>query len=219
MDKIKTILLHFAYWQKIAEIAVLFFLLPLLIVLDVIVLPLWLILIIMGFSAILFLNYDNSFDKKNHINLVAAKKYFIRMLLFFFLAALVMVAIIYLLDPSKLFIFPREEPQLLVIMSVVYPLFSVIPQELAYRTFFFHRYGELFSSKWGLIFASALFFSFGHIHYKSPLVMLLTFVAGFIFAYRYHQSKSLTLTVIEHTLYGMWLFASGLGVYFVSSIA
>ena len=136
------------------------------------------------------------------------------MFLLFLLAAVIMVVAIWFVDSSKVFNFPRNNPEKLLLLSFIYPLFSVIPQELFYRSFFFHRYAKLFSSKWSLIFVNALFFSLGHVFFKSSVVMFLTFIAGLVFAYRYHQSKSLLLTVIEHTLYGVWLFISGLGVYF-----
>jgi len=197
---------------------VLYFLLPLLFTFKVLPFPLWLILIVMGLSVIVFIRYDNTFDKKQHFNWKEGKKYLLPMLLLFLVAAVVMVVTIWFVDASKLFIYPKENPGMLATLSIVYPLFSVIPQELAYRTFFYHRYGELFTSKWAKILVSALFFSFGHIIYKDPLVLFLTFIAGLIFAYRYHQSKSFLLTSIEHSLYGMWLFVSGLGVYFISSM-
>ncbi len=214
MDKIRTILADLHYWQLIAELAVFFFIFPLLFVYKIVDLPLWLILIFLGLSVVLFLYNDNSYNKKLYINWKKGKKYFLQMFLLFLLAAFVMVAAIWLIDSSKVFSFPRNNPEKLILLSFAYPLFSVIPQELFYRSFFFHRYSELFSSKWSLIFVNALFFSFGHIFFKSPIVMFLTFIAGLIFAYRYNQSKSLLLTVIEHTLYGVWLFISGLGVYF-----
>jgi len=194
----------------------LYIILPLLLAFKIIDMPLWLVLLIMGVSSIYFLQQDKSFDKKTYINWKTGKMYFIRMFLFFILSAIVMVGTIWFIDSSKLFIFVKENPSMLVKTAIIYPLFSVIPQELAYRSFFHHRYGHLFSSKWALIIVSGFFFGFGHIIYQNPLVVFLTFVSGVIFAYRYHQSKSLLLTVIEHTFYGMWLFISGLGIYFMS---
>ena len=106
---------------------------------------------------------------------------------------------------------------MLLMISIFYPLFSVIPQGLAYRALFFHRYKKLFSRKYTLILASAVFFSFGHLLYKNWIVLGLTFIAGLVFAYRYYQSKSLLLSILEHAMYGVWLFASGLGYFFVSN--
>lgn len=194
----------------------LYIILPLLLAFKIIDMPLWLVLLIMGLSSIFFLYHDGSFDKKTYTNWKIGKKYFIRMFLFFILSAVVMIITIWFIDSTKLFIFIKEDPLMLVKTAVIYPLFSVVPQELAYRSFFHHRYGRLFPSKWMLIIVSGFFFGFGHIIYQNPLVVFLTFVSGSIFAYRYEQSKSLLLTVIEHTFYGMWLFISGLGVYFIS---
>jgi membrane protease YdiL (CAAX protease family) len=103
-------------------------------------------------------------------------------------------------------------------ISIFYPLFSVIPQALAYRSMFFHRYGDLFPGDALKIGFSALAFSFGHILYKNWIVLVLTFVAGLIFSYRYFKTKSLAISVLEHSMYGVWLFACGLGYFFVSSM-
>ncbi|NJO89030.1 MAG: CPBP family intramembrane metalloprotease [Chloroflexia bacterium] len=218
MEKIKTILLNLPFWLRMSEMIVLYILLPLLLVFDVIPFPLMVVLVIMGATVILFLQYDETFDKKQYLNWSSGKKYLFPMLLFFILSGTVMVLTIRLVDASQLFILVREDPQTMLMIAVFYPLFSVIPQGLAYRVLFFHRYANLFSSKWTQILVSAVFFSFGHIIYKSPLVMFLTFVAGFIFAYRYHQSKSYLLSAIEHALYGTWMFFSGLGIYFIASL-
>ena len=103
-------------------------------------------------------------------------------------------------------------------ISVFYPLFSVIPQGLAYRSLFFHRYGNLFPGKTTKIIVSAAVFAFAHILYKNWMVLVLTFLAGLIFGYRYYKTKSLAISVVEHAMYGVWLFACGLGYFFVSSM-
>ncbi|MDF1550517.1 MAG: CPBP family intramembrane metalloprotease [Bacteroidales bacterium] len=218
MDRIKTIILNPYYWQRPVEMILLYFVLPLLLVFGILPIPLMIGLVIMGVSVVAFLQFDNTFDKKKYLNWKAGKKYFVNMLLFFVLSAVVMVVTIRIVDGSKLFIIVREDPLRIVKIAVFYPLFSVIPQGLAYRVLFFHRYADLFSSRWIRIVVSALFFSFGHVIYKSPLVMVLTFIAGFIFAYRYYQSKSFLLSVVEHSFYGVWLFISSLGIYFISSM-
>jgi len=103
-----------------------------------------------------------------------------------------------------------------VIISIFYPIFSVIPQSLIYRALFFHRYDKLFGNPYLKIILSAVFFAFGHILYKNWLVVLLAFVAGLIFSIHYYKSKSLAWNVVEHSLYGVVLFGSGLGYFFVS---
>jgi len=54
-----------------------------------------------------------------------------------------------------------------VLIFILYPLFSVYPQELLYRTFFFHRYRPLFGGGWGMVIASALAFGFVHIIFRN----------------------------------------------------
>ncbi len=218
MEKIKTILLNLPFWLKMGEMTILYLVLPILLVFDIISFPLMVVLVIMGTSVILFLQYDNTFDKRQYLNWNSGKKYLVPMLLFFALAGCVMVLTIWLVDSSQLFILLKENPQMLLMIAIFYPIFSVIPQGLAYRVLFFHRYANLFTSKWTQILVSAVFFSFGHVIYKSALVMFLTFIAGLIFAYRYQQAKSFLLSVIEHALYGVWLFTSGLGIYFIFSM-
>lgn len=218
MERIKTILLNLPFWIRVSEMVGLYILLPILLVFNIISLPLMAVLLIMGTSVVFFLQYDTTFDKKQYLNWASGKKHFFSMFLFFILSGAVMVVTIWFVDDSKLFIILRENPQTMLMIAIFYPLFSVIPQGLAYRVLFFHRYASLFTSKWTQILVSAFFFSFGHVIYKSPLVMFLTFIAGLIFAYRYHQSKSYLLSVVEHALYGVWMFTSGLGIYFISSM-
>ena len=199
------------------ELTVLYFLLPGMIALGLLPLPLMMILFIMGVSVFLFLRYDKHYDPSLYSNWQTGRKYIPQVLLFFGVAAAIMSMLTWFIMPERMFYLVRHNPIMLLMISIFYPIFSVIPQGLAYRSLFFHRYGKLFSNKYQLILTSALLFSFGHILYKNWLVLLLTFIAGLVFAYRYYQTKSLLVSILEHSLYGIWLFTSGLGFYFVSS--
>ena len=53
--------------------------------------------------------------------------------------------------------------------------FSVYPQELIYRTFYFHRYSSLFRNKTLFIFLNAILFSLAHLFFRNALVLILTF--------------------------------------------
>ena len=204
-------------FRLIAEILILYIILPLIIMEDIIPVPLLLILMLMGLTVFFYLFFDPSFERVNLINWREGKKELRSIFLFFPVAAIIMVALIWIMDPDKLFQLARFNPWLLLMISIFYPVFSVIPQGLAYRAFFFHRYGNIFGGRIPGIIASALFFSYAHILYKNWLVLGLTFIAGLIFAWRYQKSKSLLISIIEHSLYGVWLFACGLGYFFVSS--
>ena len=51
-----------------------------------------------------------------------------------------------LADPQALFLFPKENFKLWIIVMALYPVLSVIPQEFVYRVFFFQRYKTIFDN-------------------------------------------------------------------------
>ena len=93
----------------------------------------------------------------------------------------------------------------------IYSFFSVYPQELIYRTFYFQRYKSLFKSKVLLIFLNAVVFCLAHIFFQNTFVLILTFLGGLLFALTYQKTKSTLLVSIEHAIYGCWLFTVGMG--------
>jgi len=190
---------------------------PLLLAYDRFGVPLVFILLFLGIIVHLFLWFDPEFDRKLFFNWSAFRTSWKSILLVFIIAALLMVLLTWRMNPERLFLLLRQNPLFLLMISIFYPLFSVVPQGLAYRALFFHRYADFFPGTAFKILASALFFSFGHILYKNPLVLLLTFLAGILFSWRYLRTSSLAVSVIEHALLGVWLFACGLGIYFVSA--
>lgn len=204
--------------RRIAELLILYGLLPVFVMLDKWNIPLMAILLFMGITVYLYLIYDPDFDRKTFFNWKQGKAELGKLLTLFGFSAIVMLVLIWIIDASKMFLLIRTNPWLLLMISLFYPLFSVIPQGLAYRSMFFHRYGDLFPGNGLKIILSATAFSFGHVLYKNWLVLALTFVAGLIFAYRYFKTKSLALSILEHAMYGIWLFTSGLGYFFVSSL-
>ena len=129
---------------------------------------------------------------------------------------LIVIAIIttlymWLVDASNLYVVIRNKPMLWGFILFVYSLFSVYPQELIYRTFFFERYQTLFQSKTLFIIINAALFSLAHIFFKNTLVMFLTFIGGILFALTFRKTKSTVLVSIEHAIYGCWLFTVGMG--------
>lgn len=202
--------------RLISEFIVLYLGLPLVVMFKIIPLPLLVILLLMGITVHLFLYYDSTFNKKYLFNWKAGKSEIIRIILLFIPLAALMVVFIWQIDKTKLFYLPATNPLFLVMISIFYPVFSIVPQGLAYRALFFHRYASLFPGNALRIVISAILFSFGHILYKNALVLMLTFFAGLIFAYRYNKTHSLLISILEHSLYGVWLFTCGLGYFFVS---
>ncbi|RZS90494.1 CPBP family intramembrane glutamic endopeptidase [Aquimarina brevivitae] len=129
----------------------------------------------------------------------------------FLLIVLVSTLYVHFLYPEKLFIVVVNKPWLWATILIVYTLFSVVPQELIYRTFFFARYEKFFQNKYLFILVSAIIFSLAHLFFLNPLVQLLTFIGGLLFAYTYHNTRSTFLVSLEHAIYGNWLFTVGLG--------
>lgn len=130
-----------------------------------------------------------------------------RFALFVLLSTLLMAWLL----PQQLFIVVRENPVLWAAISVFYVVFSVYPQEFIYRQFFFRRYHMLVPDKRLFMVLNALLFCFAHLVFLNTLVFALTFVGGLLFAATFEKSRSLMTTSLEHSLYGLWLYALGMG--------
>ncbi len=121
--------------------------------------------------------------------------------------------------PSLFLEFPRNRPETYQRIMLLYPLMSVIAQELVYRTFFFHRYGLLFGRAWWLaILLNGALFGLGHIVIGTPLAIYGTAATGALFAWRYAITRSFWAVFIEHTLWGWLVFTVGLGRYFFTGV-
>lgn len=129
----------------------------------------------------------------------------------FLVIALVTTLSVYVANRELLFQVVRNKPKLWFFILFVYSLFSVYPQELLYRTFFFTRYKILIKNTNVLIVLNALVFSLGHIFFKNISVLLLTFIGGLLFAFTFTKTKSTFLVSVEHAIYGCWLFTVGMG--------
>jgi len=118
---------------------------------------------------------------------------------------------VWVTDKSQLFYVLLNNPKLWIFILLFYSLFSVYPQEVIYRTFFFKRYQSLFKNTYLLVFINALLFSLAHLFFKNLIVILLTFLGGILFALTYNKTRSTLLVTIEHSIYGCWLFTVGMG--------
>jgi membrane protease YdiL (CAAX protease family) len=100
------------------------------------------------------------------------------------------------------------------LIMIIYPILSVVPQEIIYRVFFFHRYGLLFKEKRLSLLANAVLFAVGHIFFRNWVAIIGAFAAGLLWATTYLGSRSLLVVAIEHALYGDLVFTLGIGYYF-----
>ncbi len=122
--------------------------------------------------------------------------------------------------PHRFLHLPVNAPVVWIMIMIFYPLVSVIPQELVYRTFFFHRYGPLFAdARWLAIGVNGFLFGFAHIIFGSIVSIVLTAFLGVLLAWRYHATRSFWAVWLEHSLYGCLVFTVGLGQYFFTGVA
>jgi membrane protease YdiL (CAAX protease family) len=108
----------------------------------------------------------------------------------------------------------RHKPALWALIMIVYPVLSVVPQEIVFRTFFFHRYRSLFAHERVSVVTNAALFAFAHIIFRNWVAVIVSFVAGLVWAMTYLGSRSLLAVSIEHALYGNFVFTLGIGYYF-----
>ena len=118
--------------------------------------------------------------------------------------------LMYFYKPDAMFMI-FQDPLMFFIIVFVYSFLSVPAQEFAYRTFFFHRYRELFHSNTIFLITNAFLFGLAHIMFENMMVLWMTFAGGLFFAYTYDKTKSLLVVSIEHAIYGLWLFILGIG--------
>lgn len=132
----------------------------------------------------------------------------------FALSTLLAALLVALWKPTYLFSFVCERPAFWAFVMVAYPIFSVIPQEIIFRSFFFQRYGRIFPSTLAMVLASGILFGAAHLIFQNWVAPLLCVIGGIFFAHTYAKTRSLALAVIEHALYGCMMFTVGLGPYF-----
>ena len=118
-----------------------------------------------------------------------------------------------LVDENLLFIFPKTNFKLWLIVIFIYPFLSVIPQELVYRVFFFQRYFPNINRFYFPMFLNLVVFAYGHLVFSNMHAIIITAIVSPIFTYAYLKKSFLTC-VILHTLGGQIIFTLGLGKYF-----
>ncbi|WP_250437053.1 CPBP family intramembrane glutamic endopeptidase [Hanstruepera flava] len=195
---------------KLGELFIVFVLFPISLVLDY---AIWIkfILGILGFAYVVFILIrveKSSLKIRKDINW---KLFWQRTLVKFMLIMVLTTAFVWFTDKENLFVVVRTKPQFWVFILFIYSLFSVYPQEVLYRTFFFQRYESLFTNNRLFLFVNAIVFSLGHLFFKNTLVLVITFLGGLLFALTFKKTRSTFLVSVEHAIYGCWLFTVGMG--------
>ena len=177
-------------------------------------LPILPILWMISFLSLWAIFKDKTFDRDSLWRASALKQNYKSMLKQFIIIAAVMTALIYLFIPDHLFSLIKKDPLLWGLIMILYPIISVYPQELLYRTFFFHRYKMLFNRRSQMITVNALLFGYMHIIFQNWIAVGLTVLGGLLFASLYERTRSTLFVSVAHALYGELIFTAGLGTYF-----
>ena len=196
------------------EFSVIFFGIPLLIYFRILPnLPI-LYLLIAGLAVLLVLRYDATFDSRRLFTWGHLRPYLGTLLMRDAFCLAVLAVGVRVFAPELLFSLVKRTPLFWAAIMLLYPLLSVYPQELIYRTFCFHRYQPLFGSGWVMVLVSALAFGFVHIIFGNWLAVGLCVIGGLLFAVTYESSGSLLLVCLDHAIFGNFIFTVGLGRFF-----
>jgi membrane protease YdiL (CAAX protease family) len=136
-----------------------------------------------------------------------------RILVRFTILALILTTAVALADRISLFSLPRQHPGLWLLIMLLYPLLSALPQEYVYRRFFFARYQSLLGNRL-LEVLNIILFGGLHLIYGNWEAVVLATAGGVLFTRNYKKNDSLLAVSVEHALFGMWIFTVGLGRFF-----
>lgn len=160
------------------------------------------------------LGYDPTFDRSVFSLRRVVDGRWRRRLVRWGLVTIVLALALAWLYPRLLFRLPRERPLVWVLVVLLYPWLSVVPQTLVYRVFFLHRYGSLFGSNWVADMAAAVAFGLMHVVFLNAWAPLLSLAGGWLFARTYRESRSAWASALEHALYGLAVMTIGWGAFF-----
>lgn len=169
----------------------------------------FLTLYLVSILSLVILYFDKTFLFTSLKKKIDWKFVIIFSVIFFFLGFFYVL----LVDKNLLFIFPKTNFKLWLIVIFIYPFLSVIPQELVYRVFFFQRYFPNINRFYFPMFLNLVVFAYGHLVFSNVHAIIITAIVSPIFTYAYLKKSFLTC-VILHTLGGQIIFTLGLGKYF-----
>jgi CAAX protease family protein len=161
---------------------------------------------------LVLLLFDKTFDR-SRFGLNGFRNWCTLSMRFMIIASCLSLYVI-LAEPGNFLAILRHNPSNWALIMISYPVLSVVPQEIIFRAFFFHRYSSLFTHKRVSILINGALFAFAHILFRNWVAVIGSFVVCLLWAMTYLESRSLLVVSIEHALYGNFVFTLGLGYYF-----
>ncbi|MBD3223439.1 MAG: CPBP family intramembrane metalloprotease [Caldithrix sp.] len=177
---------------------------------------LFLVLALVFLLCLVYLLKDHTFDRSRLWNTRAYKKHLSSIIKKFLLGALMIILLVLVIDKELFLSLPRQRPGIWLMVMVIYPVVSVYPQEIIFRTFLFQRYQTIFKEE-TLIRMSGFSFGIAHLFYGNLIAPVLSALGGFLFAGTYQKTRSTFFAAFEHALWGDLIFTVGWGWYFYSS--
>lgn len=175
----------------------------------------WMKVLPLGLIAIFFLSLlitDPEFDKRVFYRF--NKKYLRKSIPRMLVISLLMLWFTGWVFTDVFFEYPLKNFRNYIITFFLYPFLSVVPQEIVYRVYFFHRYRKLVPEKYLLMLSNAIIFGLTHFIYDNWVAPIATFLASWFFIFNYLKTRSLLNVCLEHYYYGLIMFTVGLGFYF-----
>ena len=192
------------------EFIIIYFILPILLVIANIEYLFFLILILVSIYAFFILKKDDEFNLKSLLNKIFWKEVLILNIIF----AVNIYLYTFIFYPELLFSLPKKNLTLLTMIIIFYPVVSVAPQELIYRVFFCQRYKKILGHNYGnIILINTIVFAFGHIIFLNLTALIFTAIASPIFLIVYLKHSFATCLLL-HALSGLLVFIFGLGNFF-----
>lgn len=169
-----------------------------------------LLLIALFFSTLLL--KDPEFDRRNFTRFDSS--YFRKSIPRIIIISIVLVWFTFWIFPDLFFLYPMEHFWNFLITLFLYPVVSVLPQEVIYRMYFFHRYKSIVPEKYLLMLSNAVIFGLTHLIYDNLVAPIATFLVSWIFIFNYLKTQSLLNVSLEHYIYGLVMFTAGFGYFF-----
>ncbi len=85
---------------------------------------------------------------------------------------------------------------------LIYFFISTPLQELIFRSYLTKRLEDVFASMHSIQTASIIIFTLAHIPFFSPLILLLSFVMGFVYIRNYLRYRNVLPLIISHSVVG-----------------
>ena len=170
---------------------------------------------VMAIIAWCWLREKQGYDLKKEWNLAALDRALIKKIVRRFLPfAAALLLFTWLVIPDRLFSLPRERPVIWAWVMIWYPILSVFPQEILFRSFFFRYYASWLKNPRAMILVNAATFGWIHIVLHNWVAVVFSAIGGVMFGHTYYKTRSLAAVCFEHALYGCYVFTLGLGYYF-----